>query len=377
MFRPEHLCMELLLNAPDRNVRLGWRPSYKHYLEAHARQGGALILEICHFCPVACDHCHISSDAHSKLVLSDETISKSIRAFARYPDAEYVFCTGGEPYSFPKKLALALNTINSEGLIGYTLTSGNWATTVQAAVRMLDSLPPIKLFAVSIDDYHAKKIGMERPVNAARAAVDKGISTFVCIGHLGLNDPFRQRALDALGEELVNQVEIIYYPLLARGSGANLPELQGRELSRSASAPCFSIGAPLITANGAFVACCHTTQANRVRNGQPTPLNFGSGGELDEAMSAYMGDSFGTAMRTIGPAQIAAVSGIEVPDGFASWDICQACEYLHAPQRYQVITERLNASAVNPARLRLLDAVLSGRSAERLGSFLQAGAING
>lgn len=370
--------MHPLLDAPVRNDRLSWRPSYRHYLEAHARQGGSLILEICHFCPVACDHCHISSGTHSKLALSDETITTSIRAFARYPDAEYVFCTGGEPYSFPKKLALALETITSEGLIAYTLTSGNWATTTQAAKRLLDSLPPVKLFAVSIDDYHAKKIGIERPVNAVRAAVEKGFSTFVCIGHLGIDDPFRRRALDALGEELIAHVDIIYYPLLARGSGADLPELQGRELARSASAPCFSIGAPLITANGAFVACCHTTQANRVRNGQSTPLNFGSGDQLDQAMSAYMADSFSIAMRTIGPAQIAAVCGIDVPSEFPSWDICQACEYLHAPERYRVITDRLRSGAVNSARLELLDAVLSGGSAERLSGYLRPnGVING
>ena len=279
-------------------------------------------------------------------------------------------CTGGEPFSFQENLSTALQAIRQEGLVSYTLTSGAWAKTPKRASEVLDALPPIDLFAVSIDVYHKKVLGFDPPLNALRAAVEHGSSVFVCIGHMGLNDPFREEVTSKLDDYLRSNIEIIYYPLLARGSGSNLPELQGRELSRPATQPCFSIGAPLITANGELVACCHTSEANKARTGRRTPLVFGNGSDFNNGVHDYLHDPFALGMRTVGPVELAEVAEIETPHGFADWDICAACEFLQSNIHQAKIVLAVSSGKLNRMRLEMLDEVFSEGSSTRLRKHL-------
>lgn len=341
--------------------------TYKYYLENHFKQFGSLIIEVCHYCPVECAHCHVQSDKKSKLIIDDKTLINSINDFAKLQNSNIVMFTGGDPYSFPEKLKLGLELAAKNNLKSYTLTSGFWAKNRNSAKKYLDKLPPIDLFAVSIDEYHVDKIGIDAPFNALYESIDRGYSSFLCIGHLGKQDPFRDFILNKIDSQYLHKFEIIYYPLLARGSGSNLPELKGRELSRNSNQFCFSVGAPILLSNGNISACCHTTQVNKIRNNITTPLHIGSNGEIGTALSSYLKNNFLKLMRIYGPIKLSELVGLDLPSNASDWDICKSCEYLHKENTLNKIDEYINSLGPHELEhLNILDFLNSKGSIENL-----------
>ena len=349
------------------------KPIFTDYLRSYSMQYGVITIEVCDYCPVGCAHCHSDCESESEYLIDINKLTSCIKKFSGFPDAKYVFCTGGEPFSCPSRLIKILKAINNCGLKSYTLTSGYWAKDLNNAKKFLKKFPFIEIFGVSIDLYHTDKIGMERPINAIRASVALGYKTIVWIGHMGLDDPFRQLVLDEMGEDLAVNVEVLYYPLLGRGRGFFLPRLKDRDLSRPASDPCYMVGSPVILSNGSIMSCCNTIQANSIRNGNTFPLHIGDIADFMDATNKYIKSQFTKAIRTVGPVNMAIECKIDVPEEFNGWDICRACEFLQAEQNYRRILYSIKKGAISSSRMNFLDEYFSNGSSCRLIKFLFGG----
>ena len=301
--------------------------TYEGYIRAFSRMFGALILELGRFCPVECEHCHVMSTKKTLDRLSKRDIADYIQTFSRIEGAEFVQITGGEPFSHRPLLKEALSTISSTSLYSYVLTSASWAPTMRIADNQLTDIPKIDLLGFSIDRYHLRRVPLSNIVNGIKAARSRSWSVFVTIGSDGVNDPFRSEVLSTLKAAKLESIPIVHYPLLARGAGADLEELNGRTLKRTASVGCASLGSLVVTSTGNVSACCNSNTANACRAGNRTALSLPS--DLALARSRFRESDFIFATRMLGPFQIAKAMGIDLE---ADLDMCFVCENLQSAE---------------------------------------------
>jgi hypothetical protein len=313
--------------------------NYEAYLRAHFSEFGVLIVELGRFCPVECAHCHVESDRSTRDRLPIEQICSSIEQFAGLPNAEFVALTGGEPFSYRDALSSAIDASSRYGLKSYVLTSALWASSAVRAERLLKSVGIPSLLGVSIDRYHLVRVPLERPLNALRAAAEVGSSPFLALGSFGPTDPIRREVKAALQAADLGAIQIINYPLLARGKGAGLPELQGRTLDNPANEGCLSIGTPVLTTRGAISACCHTNVANSIRAGEYDRLILGDDANITGAYHRYRSDPLMQTIQRHGPLELAMQSGIAVPEMIANGDMCEVCDYTRRALRERELSE--------------------------------------
>lgn len=302
--------------------------NYADYLRAHFSKLGVLIIELGRYCPVQCDHCHVESDMTTKERLSLTVVLDAIRAFAELPSSQFVSFTGGEPFVYWKILSEALSAVESSDLSSFVLTSGSWADTETKSVDILKKIGVPDLLGISIDRYHLQKLSIDNPCNAAFAATQLGVPAFIALGSFGPHDPIREYVRDILNARGCENISIIHYPLLSRGKGAGLPELDGLSLDNPSDQACLSIGAQVLTTSGAITACCHTTVANNARSRTNDPLVMSKTGSIKESVETFYQSRLVRLLRNSGPIGAANELGIDLPDDIMSSDICVCCDFL-------------------------------------------------
>lgn len=325
-------------------------------MRSHVLPFGALIIELGRFCPVECAHCHVESDTTTREKLNEPMLKRAISEFSKLPYARYVYLTGGEPFSHRSLLAASLDAARTGGLKSYVLTSAYWARTIRSASSTLSNLPHVDLVGISYDQYHAPRVPIRSILNAANAFRSRGTSVFLALGSFGPSDLIRMTTISELKKLGCGDLPVVHYPLLARGKGAGLPELQGLELARESAGGCRSIGAPVLTASGKMCACCHTNAANATRNGLPDPLAISSTADVREAAAKFASSRFYRALRTIGPLEIAQFCGINLDNqSRPDVDICNVCDQVRSERNRSKLLRFLSSDEFPEKRVKAIE----------------------
>lgn len=207
-------------------------------------------------CTVACPHCIVEAGPHRTeempLVHAMDWLDHARRY--RQGVIEAVALTGGEPFYNLDHLAQVSAFSRSIGFIVTVVTNAFWATSRDAALRILEQLPAIQAIAVSADVYHQVAIPFERVKNAVCAARELGRIYTIAVCTDSEEDSEHQKIikqLDAMGE--ADHVRVAVTLPVGRAQQA-----RGLHYSISpdpAVAACPVASAPVIFPNGNVVAC--------------------------------------------------------------------------------------------------------------------------
>lgn len=153
-------------------------------------------------CTAACDHCSMYSSPQRRGKVSLATITNTVDQLMfdeNHP--EVVVFAGGEPTLLRNDLFDAIAYCHEKGLKTRIVTNASWASTMQKAATMINTLRECGLSEVnySLDDYHARDINYENVFNAWRASKNRGFDSVVianCYGtHSTITSDFIQQQL--------------------------------------------------------------------------------------------------------------------------------------------------------------------------------------
>jgi hypothetical protein len=297
-------------------------------------------------CPLTCAHCGVDSHPRREERIDPTLALEQIEKAARGGAVHALHLNGGEPFLERKLLAAISEKARDLDLDLAITTSGHWATSLDRARKILEELPVLTQMLISTDQYHLPFVDLSVVANAARAAAERGVLTQIGIcTRTGESDEFVERVRAVLGPDLVEEVELLIFPLDPVGRAEFLPEAHWRrEAPEWPAGRCHQLNRPVLLHDGSVSACCNTQVTHR-RPG-PNPLKLGNCRErgIDELLATVDDNYYIQMIRAGGPAllaQIAAARGAELPvQRFRSGDICQLCDViLHDAAAQRVLAE--------------------------------------
>ena len=297
-------------------------------------------------CSAACAHCLMQSGPDRSAKLSFAQIRDRIDEIALTGDYALVVFTGGECTRLGDDLLDAIAYANVHGLITRAVTNSEWATTAEAAEKMIGNLREAGLqeLNLSYDDFHRVWIPEANLLRAWEASKNRGFDSVV----LALASGPRSRVTPAWLCELVGEdlplaydlVDGLRQPLpepsadgtqylisnshlvrLGRGRGlrddyATFPDHQESVMLQSCPP---SNREPVITPRDHVSACCGVNpDGNRV-------LDFGEGSDgPTEFQHVVLG-----ALHYLGPGHLLRMAqdgggGLRARERYAS--ICEMCD---------------------------------------------------
>ncbi|MFB3765388.1 MAG: radical SAM/SPASM domain-containing protein [Methanotrichaceae archaeon] len=215
-------------------------------------------LAVTYQCPISCAHCIVRAGPHRRDWLNLEEAFRWIKQIASYRNGhiKMLSLTGGEPFQDLSRLENISSFAKSKGLIVSAVTNAYWAEDLQEAIKVLKSLPSIRVLSISTDVYHQEFIPLEFIENALLAAKECGLSVNVHICADREDDVELKRTLDRL-EGKIDKDFIFTSVTLPVGRALerlNKDRYQTSEIPSQFS--CSSGSTPIIFPDGRILACC-------------------------------------------------------------------------------------------------------------------------
>jgi len=308
-------------------------------------------LVVTYQCQVTCPHCILQAGPRRKERVNRAEALDWIAQLARYRDGMVwvLALTGGEPF-FDLELLHELSAAAAgQNLLVSAVTNAFWAASLEKAVRVLESLPSLRVLQISTDVYHQQSIPFERVANAVKAARACQIPYTLAVCTENEEDPGYLRVMDQLGE-LVDRNLI--YTSITFPVGRAAQNVDRSRYSASAEPPrsaCTAGSAPIILPDGRVLACIGPL----IQLETPHPLLLGN--LRDEPLEAIF-DRAETnpilhAIRIWGPhvlIQRAAEAGLgaQLPQTYFGNSVCNACYDLMASPQICAFLQEL---ALDPA----------------------------
>lgn len=125
-------------------------------------------------CNFWCSHCSVGSSPRTVMPMPRELLVKFMEGIREVPTAKVVVFTGGEVTLRKDLLLEGIALAKAGGLITRIVTNGGWATTPEAASRMVQDLKHAGLdeLNTSYDDFHAPFTPIGNIANLVRAGLD-------------------------------------------------------------------------------------------------------------------------------------------------------------------------------------------------------------
>jgi len=276
----------------------------QYFVEPH----GVIGLYLTNTCNIICRHCSVESGPDCDTELDVTTILSKISDSIKFGITKGIHVSGGEP--FLKRNALSsLGSLCKDLQVALAVnTNGYWATSMQRALAVLNSVDGITQLFLSTDEYHLEFIDIEKIRNAAMASLERGIHVDigVCTPH-GDRDNTFEYIRNAIGENVIAQVNLGTIELESVGRARELAEAMWREKQRSfPSGHCTLLNRPVILENGDISACCNTNAFNSVGGGALLLGNISETSLYDSKLK-MLESHFLQAIRTLGPARVAEI----------------------------------------------------------------------
>jgi MoaA/NifB/PqqE/SkfB family radical SAM enzyme len=281
-------------------------------------------------CQVACPHCVIEAGPHRTEAVSLGEALDWVDQIARYRDGyiRVLSLTGGEPFFDLGLLRTLSEHATARGLLVSAVTNAFWAHSEASAVDVLQSLPGIRMVAVSCDVYHQLMIPFERVENAIRAARACDVAYNVAVCTQNTDEPEYQALLRQLLE--VTEPDSINTAITLPVGRARTSLLSaGYRMSPEAPATaCAAGGTPIIFPRGRMVACIGPIIDLKHEH----PLVLGSLQEepLEAILDRAEENVVLHAMRIWGPRRLISLlreagHADSLPSAYIEGSICDAC----------------------------------------------------
>jgi organic radical activating enzyme len=304
-------------------------------------------------CQVQCPHCIIQAGPHRTEEMSLEDAYdwiKQISAY-RFGFIKVLSLTGGEPFFNIQRLKLISDYAKEQDLYVSAVTNGYWASTLEKAIQILDSLPSLMMLQISTDKYHQQSIPFERVKNAMLACNQCNIPYTISICTENENDPEYQETLNNVSDFVDPQVIFTAITFKA-GRALQLDTTQNYDTSRTPPvSSCGAGGAPIVFPNGQIMACIGPIIDLKT----PHPLILGNlkQNSLEEILDQAELNVVLHAIRIWGPKfliNLARQAGLEseLPKTYIKDSVCHACYELMAnPQIVDFLMDLQNDSELN------------------------------
>ena len=284
-------------------------------------------------CQVSCSHCILEAGPHRTEEMALEDSLDWIRQVSGYRNGyiKVLSLTGGEPFYDVEKLRMISAFASKRGVIVSAVTNAYWADTRENAVSMLESMPEIKMLAISTDVYHLEYIPFERVVNAIQAAeqLDMPYNVHVCTDN---EDDEGYREIMVKLEEITDHDYIntaITFP-----AGRALRKISDLKYHTTEAPPisaCSAGSSPIVFPDGRVIACIGPV----IDLSNNHPLYLGSLRErsLEEILDDAEVNPILHAVRVWGPRRLISLieeseySG-ELPSKYVKDSVCDACYQL-------------------------------------------------
>lgn len=287
-------------------------------------------LVITYRCPIACPHCILKAGPDRREEMKREDVINWINQAAAYNGRQIlsVCFTGGEPFFDVEKLREISAFAASRGMISTVVTNGFWAESRHSAVKILESLPHLKVISVSADQHHLAQMPFARVKNALLAAKDLNLFYTAAVCTENVQDPtyldICNQLADIIGRERINTV--ITFPV---GRAREMGGAGRYEMTDSPpSGACTVASTATIFPDGRVYACMGPV----LDIGESHPLMLGDLKEqsLEEVLDGAELNSILHIIRVWGPARLIDLlkkrgySGI-LPNQFVKNSICTLC----------------------------------------------------
>jgi MoaA/NifB/PqqE/SkfB family radical SAM enzyme len=298
-------------------------------------------------CQVTCPHCILQSGPQRKERVRRDDALDWIGQLARYRDGMVwvLALTGGEPFNNLPLLRELSESASDQGLLVSAVTNAYWASTLEKAVQVLESLPSLRVLQISTDVYHQLSIPFERVVNAVKAARACQIPYTIAVCTENEHDS----GYLAVMEQLTALVDrSLIYTSITFPVGRAAETVDRTHYAASAGPPlsaCTAGSAPIILPDGRVLACIGPL----IQLKTPYPLLLGN---LHEESLAVIFDRAETnpilhAIRVWGPRvliKMAAEAGLSefLPKVYFGNSVCNACYDLMAVPQIVAFCEKLS-----------------------------------
>jgi len=283
-----------------------------------------------------------------------------IREAVQHPGSPFkvLSLTGGEPFCNLDLLRDISTFAAKAGLLVTAVTNGFWAKSFEEALDTLQSVPAVRLVAISADAYHQAEIPLDRVRHAVLAAEKLGLEYNVAVCTEDENDALHLDFVAEL-ERFADPKRISVAKTLPVGRGArSLAHLHYPMSPDPAPAACWAASTPMVFPDGRIVACIGPVISLRT----PHPLLLGNAKltSLTDVLTRAQRNPILHALRVWGPGRLVellreAGSGSLLPQMYVADSVCAACFSLMSDTR---LVTCMNTLAEDPA---FLEKVAYGR----------------
>ncbi|MCC7418246.1 MAG: radical SAM protein [Acidobacteria bacterium] len=260
-----------------------------------------LVFSVTRRCPLHCDHCVTSSGPE---VAGDTlTVADAARYAAELPalyDAgvRHLTFTGGEPVLALPGVAVLAAAAKRVGLATSIVTSGAWAVSPAATLKVLDRLAAIDHWDLGFDRYHQKELALSAFCALLRALQARRIAHSVraCVETPPSEEDLA--LLDELRAATGPDVPIYRQSVRRIGRAAEILRRVAPAAGPPALEPCLSSG-PIVREDGSIGPCCSGLAYER-RGCHPFEFGDARGNSLVSAREAWLRDPLLRLVRLVG-----------------------------------------------------------------------------
>jgi MoaA/NifB/PqqE/SkfB family radical SAM enzyme len=281
-------------------------------------------------CNIACPHCIVQAGPKRTERMEIEQAKTWISHAAGYRNGTVrcIALTGGEPFFEVDILRPLAAHAHSLGLRVSCVTNGFWATSVDAAVEMLRSVPGLDMVSLSTDLHHQRFIPLDNIKNGISALERLDIVYNIAVCHENENAPEFKDMMTRL-ENITSRDRIKFARSLPLGRMLHRDDLCDYTMVNKPSVgACVMASFPVIFPGGRLVSCIGPV----ITLTPPHPLVLGnlSNESLADILDRAQSNALLHAIRIWGPASLyqrilANREGQPSQNRFIKDSICDTC----------------------------------------------------
>jgi pyruvate-formate lyase-activating enzyme len=306
-----------------------------------------LLVTLTQRCPLRCAHCS-SASTMVGAAPDPEQLLRFVGTFQPVDRPEFLVLTGGEPLLVPDLVAELAVRVRRAGTRTALLTGGFFAGARRVPAPVLRAIRSLDHLSVSIDAFHEREVTRSDAFRLLRTVLGAGVAASIHTVGSGPDDPYLADLIADARRAFQDRVPILVNTIRPFGRAAGWAT--GRRADPDPSPdpdrvlPCAMAAWPVVTADGAVVACCNQDVVDR----RPVPSHLWLGHVATDDWAAVRARALASpvlrTIRTIGPVQLLARArpSTRRPDGAG---YCQTCRAL-SEDRAAIETARRLASGV-------------------------------
>jgi len=287
-------------------------------------------LVVTYRCQVACPHCIIEAGPHRKEEVRTDDALGWIHQLAKYREGyvKVLSLTGGEPFYNLTLLKRLAEYGRNCGLFVSAVTNAFWATTPEAALKVIRDFSEIGMFAFSTDVYHQISIPFERVKNAILAARECGIPYNIAVCTENEHQEEFKAILDNLRQITEDETIVTTVTFPAGRALRKIGTLRHQLTSEAPVAACTAGSSPIIFPDGRVIACIGPVID--LRSTHPLVLGSLRESSLEEIFDRAETNAILHAIRIWGPKKLIAMIeeaglGRNLPEKYIRNSVCNAC----------------------------------------------------